>query len=260
MPALLSHSKSRLTLGKTRSKEGTRCGKNGRERAQIRLRDQPRRKRDFLPFLTGNNLLCATGRQQKFKDFLQTWNHIAKVANMPSKLNKIQKLVTKKKGANSKALHENSRDALRIKKAAMRDDRVSRKHKIQKGANEGWLNRIAFFKEHLPDTLHPFDKAELQAAAEEYLTHMDEEIHQLQSERRAGRPASTRQQLLEQAKDGEKKEYESGLWMPNLQDEQTLIKLDAWQYDWLSLSNMNFIRLDPEGIIKEAHFPPNKAA
>lgn len=179
---------------------------------------------------------------------------------MPSKLNKIQKLVTKKKGANAKSLHENSRDALRIRKAAVRDDRVARKHKIQKGANESWLNRIAWFKENLPDTLHPFDQTELQAAAEEYLTRLDEEITQLQSERRAGRPANTRQQLLEQAKDGEKKEYESGLWIPNLQDEQTLVKLDAWQYDWLSLSNMNFVRIQPNGVVKEAHFPPNKAA
>lgn len=178
---------------------------------------------------------------------------------MPFKLSKIQKLVTKKKGANSKALHENSRDALRIRKASMRDDRVNRKHKVQKGANEQWLNRIAWFKDHLPDTLHPFTKEEFQATVEEYLTHMDEEINQLQSERRSGRPATTRQQLLELAKDGEKKEYHSGLWVPNLQDEQTLLKLDTWEYDWLSLANMNFVRVDDEGIIKESVFPPNKA-
>jgi hypothetical protein len=36
--------------------------------------------------------------------------------------------------------------------------------------------------------------------------------------------------------------------------------LDAWQYDWLSLSNMGFIRIDSEGLVKEAQFPPNKAA
>jgi translation machinery-associated protein 16 len=47
---------------------------------------------------------------------------------MPSKLNKIQKLVTKKKGNNSRALHENSRDALRLRKASTRDDRVNRKN------------------------------------------------------------------------------------------------------------------------------------
>jgi len=179
---------------------------------------------------------------------------------MPSKLNKIQKLVTKKKGSSSKALHENSRDALRIRKASIRDDRVNREHKIRKGANEQWINRVAWFKDNLPDTLHPFSKAKLQATAEEYLTHMDEEINQLQSERRAGRPATTRQQVLELAKDAEKKEFASGLWMPNLQDEQTLVKLDAWQYDWISLSNMGFVRVDSEGAVKEAQFPPNKAA
>jgi len=179
---------------------------------------------------------------------------------MPSKLNKIQKLVTKKKGNNARALHENSRDALRIKKASTRDDRVARKNKVQKGINEQWLNRISWFKEHLPDTLHPFDLPQFQAIVEEYLTHMDEEINALQAERRSGRPATTRQQLLELAKDNEKKEYRSGLWVPNLQDEQTLLKLDAWEYDWLSLGNMEFVRIDDEGAIKEAQFPPNKAA
>ena len=179
---------------------------------------------------------------------------------MPSKLNKIQKLVTKKKGNNSRALHENSRDALRLKKASTRDDRVNRKNKVQKGITEQWLNRISWFKEHLPDTLHPFDLPEFKAIVEEYLTHMDEEINALQAERRAGRHATTRQQLLELAKDNEKKEYKSGLWVPNLQDEQTLLKLDAWDHDWLSLSNMEFVRLDDEGVIKEAQFPPNKAA
>lgn len=183
----------------------------------------------------------------------------SRVDKMPSKLSKIQKTVAKKKGDNAKALHENSRDALRIRKAAMRDDRVARESKVRKGANEAWLHRVAWFKEHLPDTLHPFDKDQLQAAAKEYLTHLDEEIDELQSQRRAGRPATSRQQLLEQSKDGEKKEYASGLWMPNLQDEQTLVKLDAWQYDWISLGNMNFIRIDAEGTIKEAQFPPNKA-
>ena len=62
------------------------------------------------------------------------------------------------------------------------------------------------------------------------------------------------------AKDGEKKEYASGLWVPNLQDEQTLIKLDVWQYDWLSLGNMEFSRVDSDGTIKHATFPPNKGA
>jgi translation machinery-associated protein 16 len=89
---------------------------------------------------------------------------------------------------------------------------------------------------------------------------MDEEINALQAERRSGRPATTRQQLLELAKDNEKKEYKSGLWVPNLQDEQTLLKLDAWEHDWLSLGNMEFVRIDDEGVIKEAQFPPNKAA
>ena len=44
---------------------------------------------------------------------------------MAKSLNKVVKKVTKKKG-NTNALHENSRDAKKLRKAASREDRLSR--------------------------------------------------------------------------------------------------------------------------------------
>ena len=87
-----------------------------------------------------------------------------------------------------------------------------------------------------------------------------DELAQLKAERRSGRPASTRQTLLEQRRDLEGKEYESGFWVPNLQDVETLVKLDAWKWDWLSLGNMRFIRVDDKGMVKESQFPPRGAS
>ena len=54
---------------------------------------------------------------------------------MPSKFAKVQKQVTKKKGA-ALALHENSRDAIRLRRAMGRDDRVARLGAIREKANE----------------------------------------------------------------------------------------------------------------------------
>jgi len=56
---------------------------------------------------------------------------------MPSKYAKVQKKVVKKKGASkAKALHENSRDALRMRNASARDDRVARLSAVREKTNE----------------------------------------------------------------------------------------------------------------------------
>lgn len=54
---------------------------------------------------------------------------------MPSKFNKVQKHVNKKKGSTN-SLHENSRDALRLRNAVIRDDKVARMSAIREKTNE----------------------------------------------------------------------------------------------------------------------------
>lgn len=179
---------------------------------------------------------------------------------MVSKLNKVQKHITKKKGTKINSLHENSRDALRLRKASARDERVLKKTSTREKANAQWLDRIVFFRERLPETLHPLDTARIQEITEEWLSRHDDEIAALKAERRPGRPASNRQSLLEQAVKAERGEYESGFWLPNLQDEETLLKLDSWEGDWLSLANLRFIRVQKTGGIKESQFPPRGAS
>lgn len=179
---------------------------------------------------------------------------------MPSKLAKVQKHVTKKKGSKINSLHDGSRDLKRLRSAGARDDRVARLTSVREKANRQWLERIAFLQDRLPETLHPLEVEQIQEILRAYFDRDDEELAQLKAERRSGRPASTRQTLLEQRRDLEGKEYESGFWIPNLQDVETLVKLDAWKWDWLSLGNMRFIRVDDKGIVKESQFPPRGAS
>lgn len=175
---------------------------------------------------------------------------------MPSSLHKVQKHVNKKKGARATALHEHSRDARRLKRASVRDDKVTREGRVREKANKQWIDRVEYCRENLPDTLHPFEVPEIQKLIAEYLTRYDEELEQLKAERRAGRPPSTRQTLIEQARDLEKKEYESGFWVPNLQDAEVLQKLEKWSGDWLGLATLRFTRVDASGNVKESQFPP----
>ena len=179
---------------------------------------------------------------------------------MPSSLSKVQKHVKKKKGSKISSLHENSRDAQRLRRAGARDDRVARQSSVREKANKQWIERVAFFQERLPGTLHPLGLEEIRALIEEYLDRNVDELDQLRLERRSGRPPSTRQRLLEQQKRDDEKEFESGMWLPNLQDEETIVKLDAWQGDWVGLGVIRFIRMEKAGAVKDSHFPPRGSA
>jgi translation machinery-associated protein 16 len=179
---------------------------------------------------------------------------------MVSSLNKVHKHVTKKKGAKIHALHENSRDAHRLRRAGARDERVMKMTSNRQKQNRPWLDRIAFFQDRLPDTLHPLDLDVIKSLVAEYLSRHDAELEELKNERRPGRPPSNRQLLLQQAMDAERKEYEAGLWLPDLRDEQTLMKLDGWTGEWSALSPFRFVRLNKEGVVKESQFPPRGAS
>ena len=179
---------------------------------------------------------------------------------MPSALAKVQKHVKKKKGDKIKSLHENSRDAQRLRRASSRDDRINRLTSIREKVNKQWIDRIVFFQERLPATLHPLEMENIQTLIQKYVARNDEELEQLKSERRAGRPPSTRQTLLEQQRKADEKEHESGIWLPNLRDEETLVKLDGWTGDWVSLGNMRFVRVNIDGRLSESQFPPRGAS
>lgn len=179
---------------------------------------------------------------------------------MPSKLAKVQKHVAKKKGSKITSLHENSRDAKRLRYAGARDDRVARLSATRERSNRAWIDRVAFFKQRLPETLHPLEMEEIQSLIQGYLARHDAELDLLKAERRPGRPASNRQTLLEEHKKVEEREYESGFWLPNLQDEETLLKLDKWSGDWIGLGVLRFVRVDKSSVAKESQFPPRGAS
>lgn len=180
---------------------------------------------------------------------------------MPSKLAKVQKSVNKKKGGTKAgALHENSRDAMRLRRAGARDDRVSRLTSLREKGNRPWVERITFFQERLPNPLDPMETASIQAIITDYIARNDDELAQLKAERRAGRPASNRQTLLEQQRHLEESEYTSGFWVPNLQDDETLMNLEAWEGNWAGLGNLRYIRIDGAGNVHESQFPPRGAS
>lgn len=192
--------------------------------------------------------------------FIQRITKEQKIHKMPSKLSKVTKRVTKKKGTKINALHENSRDAQRLRRAGARDERVANMKSTKQKTNLPWLERVAFFQDRLPETLHPLNVEEMKDLVAQFLQRHDEELNALKAERRPGRPASNRQSLLEQAVKAEAQEFVSGFWLPNLQDVETLQKLDEWKGLWLGLGSLRFLRVQKDGEVKESQFPPRGAS
>jgi translation machinery-associated protein 16 len=116
--------------------------------------------------------------------------------------------------------------------------------------------RIKSFQSYTTEHDSPLSISETQAMIEDYLGRDDEELLKLKAERRAGRPASTRQTLLEQARATEQGEYASGFWVPDLEDVDNLKTLKEWPGKWSGLATLKFARISKEGVKKESSFPP----
>lgn len=90
-----------------------------------------------------------------------------------------------------------------------------------------------------------------------YLRRFDEELHALKASRRAGRPSSTREDLINHQKALDEKEAASGFWVPDMQDEATIFKLIDWTGEWAALGSMRFCRISEDGVVKPSKFPPD---
>lgn len=211
---------------------------------------------------------------------------------MARSFQKVHKHVNKKKGA-VEALHENSRDAKRLRRAGARDDRVSR---VQATLARGrdlfgmlcqysiflgnckliWstVERVAHFQQNLPEELAPLSDSDMMELVQKYaslsrspyagpLTGMARyvyrsapELEQLRSERRKGRPPTKREEALAQRTELDEKEFKTGFWMPDLSQMDVLKTLQVWNGEWGGLGAMKFIRMTSDGEKHPSKFPP----
>ena len=90
-----------------------------------------------------------------------------------------------------------------------------------------------------------------------YLTRHDPEVAELKSQRRPGRPSSTREDLLQQSVKAEYQEYDGGgFWIPDIQDQGNLRLLRGWNGEWTAMNTLKYVRLSKDGTMKDSSFPP----
>ncbi|KAJ5115044.1 translation machinery-associated protein 16 [Penicillium alfredii] len=191
---------------------------------------------------------------------------------MPRTLQKVHKHISKKRGV-VEALHENSRDAQRLRRAGARDERLSRHAATTLKARQPYVDRIEYFHNAVQTVSEPLSDSGLAEIIVKYaittpdarsFTHMRsryinrdaDEIEQLQKERRKGRPPSRREEALKQRTQTEDKEFNTGFWMPDLGDQDVLTALKIWNGEWSGLSTLKFIRLRKDAGKQTSTFPP----
>ncbi|KAJ5594194.1 uncharacterized protein N7459_000402 [Penicillium hispanicum] len=174
---------------------------------------------------------------------------------MPVTLQKVQKHISKKRGV-ADSLHENSRDAQRLRRAGARDDRLSRHASITLRARQPYVDRIEYFHDAIQAVSEPLSDSEIEEMIMKCIHRDGEEIAQLEKERRKGRPPSKREEALKQRTQTEEKELKTGFWLPDLGDPDVLIALKHWNGEWSGLSTLKFVRFTREGGKKASSFPP----
>ncbi|KAJ5153119.1 uncharacterized protein N7482_009597 [Penicillium canariense] len=175
---------------------------------------------------------------------------------MPSRsLQKVHKQISKKRGVVD-SLHENSRDAQRLRRAGARDDRLSRHGAMSLKARQPYMERMQYFHNAAQTIVEPLSDTQLIEMVLKYINRDGEEIAQLKQERRKGRPPTRREEALSLRTETEEKEFKTGFWLPDLGDADVLHALKHWNGIWSGLSPMKFIRLTQDGVKQSSSFPP----
>lgn len=175
---------------------------------------------------------------------------------MARSLHKVQKQIAKKRGAKPSALHENSRDARRLRQAGAREEKLGRIMNAAARSNQKYVERVAWFQRALVDQEKLLNDQDVSRLVEEFIGREDEELAELKAAQRPGRPQSRAQEHITQRIENETKEFKAGFWMPEVRSKEALTKLQQWGGQWGGLNTLHFIRATKGVDIEPSSFPP----
>ncbi|EXJ88828.1 hypothetical protein A1O3_01892 [Capronia epimyces CBS 606.96] len=175
---------------------------------------------------------------------------------MARSLSKVQKQISKKRGGRPNSLHENSRDARKLRTAAAREEKVSRLMDAAVRANQVYVDRVAWFKSALQGSAGSLSDEEMLVLTQSFIDREDEQLAEAKAERRPGRPPTKLEEQITLRKDAEDREFRAGFWIPELRNEESRAKVERWAGEWGGLNTLDFVRVVKSGSIKPSTFPP----
>ncbi|KAL1836350.1 hypothetical protein VTJ49DRAFT_5260 [Mycothermus thermophilus] len=169
---------------------------------------------------------------------------------------KTRKQIAKKKGS-IQALHGKSRDSRRLHRAQVRDERLEKLAQARRKQDKPLLARAAFFQEAVQaNDDKPLDLEAIQAKIREFVHQYDEEYDEVKKQRRPGRPASSKEDLLRMKIEALEKEYRDGFYLPDLTSETNVKLLSQFEGSWPYLTNISWVKISASGTVKPSSFPP----
>lgn len=169
-------------------------------------------------------------------------------------LTKVQKTIQKSKGA----MHPKGRKFKQLNRATLREGKIQTKKSKHHERKEVENLRYVFLQEAVqnrPDN-EVFTMEDMELFIEAFLTRDDEEIEQLQSDRRKGRPPTNRHSLLENKRREEQQEYDSGYEIPDLRDKLTVELLRSWNGTTGMFNKFKHVYVAKRSESVEAEAPP----
>lgn len=126
--------------------------------------------------------------------------------------------------------------------------------------------RVGYFKIETKDSTAPLSTAQVRNLIERYACRLlgsggrcklicgsprwvhrdDDELSRIQSERRSGRPASPKEDLLKQRINRELEEFRTGFYVPDLQNWENMEWLQRWDGSVGSLAQVKFTRISKD--------------
>ncbi|KAI9779109.1 MAG: hypothetical protein M1816_003753 [Peltula sp. TS41687] len=175
---------------------------------------------------------------------------------MVRSLAKVQKKIHKKQG-NARSLHENSRHAKKLRRAELREDKLTRLHASRSKASQPLLEMVSFFQE-AAQRIQGSLEGVVHELIESYLHRHDERFSDMKKQRRSGQSSYQEDLLKLQVSNEERLYEESGFYMPDLKDVENLERLRSWNGDWTALNGIKFVHVRRDGTEQDASFPPNR--
>ncbi|PON30430.1 hypothetical protein TGAM01_v200870 [Trichoderma gamsii] len=178
---------------------------------------------------------------------------------MPNTLQKVRKQISKKRGGDINALHEKSRNSMRLHKAGVRDQRLEKLAAARSKREQPIVERVTFFQQNVREQgAEPLEVAAIQALIHTFVHQYDEEYDAAKKTRRAGRPASTKEDLLRIKIAALEEEYTKGFLLPDVTSAENVKLLDGWEGSWVYLTTIPWIKVTNTGNVRKSE-PPSKA-
>ncbi|EAQ83318.1 hypothetical protein CHGG_09722 [Chaetomium globosum CBS 148.51] len=122
---------------------------------------------------------------------------------------------------------------------------------------EKTLARAAFFQNAVQENGdEPLALEAVQTKINEFVHQYDEEYEEVKKTRRAGRPASAKEDLLKMKISALEKEHRDGFYLPDLTVDANVQLLSRFEGSWSYLTSLSWVKVSAAGNVKPSSFPP----